>query len=121
MVEEVGRSGASAPSGHSAKPKPCSTVSAVPASVPNADFPEFVTFDVRTPSRQHSTEVTVRLKRAIRLYEDSRFSEYFRVRAIAKKRGKRQLGLHSCCTVIAEPRDWSDGVDAFTAKPQVSA
>jgi hypothetical protein len=35
-TEEVGRSGADAPSGHSAEPEPISVVSAVPASVPNA-------------------------------------------------------------------------------------
>jgi hypothetical protein len=36
MTTDDGRSGAAAPSGYSAEPEPCSTVSAVPASVPNA-------------------------------------------------------------------------------------
>jgi hypothetical protein len=36
MTIEHGRSAADAASGHSAEPEPCSTVSAVPASVPNA-------------------------------------------------------------------------------------
>lgn len=36
MRKEIGRSGAGAPSGRSAEPEPSSTVSAVPASVPNA-------------------------------------------------------------------------------------
>jgi hypothetical protein len=35
-MNEDGRSGASAPSGYSAEPEPCSTVSAVPVSIPNA-------------------------------------------------------------------------------------
>jgi hypothetical protein len=36
MATEIGRSPADAGSGHSAQPEPSSTVSAVPASVPNA-------------------------------------------------------------------------------------
>jgi hypothetical protein len=39
MTTDTGRSGADAPSGYSAEPEPCSTVSAVsavPVSIPNA-------------------------------------------------------------------------------------
>ena len=36
-MDDYGRSGAGAPSGHSAEPEPSCTVSAVPASVPNAE------------------------------------------------------------------------------------
>lgn len=36
-MEDVGRSGADAPSGHSAEPAPISVVAAQGASVPNAD------------------------------------------------------------------------------------
>lgn len=77
---------------------------------------EFVCFDVRTLSGSQRTEVTIRLKQAICLYDDERRSPYFQARAAAKRKGKKQLGLHSCCTVIAEPRDWSEGVDELTAR-----
>jgi hypothetical protein len=112
------------PSGRAGGPADLSqsSLSQPSALIPNAvEFPEFVTFDVQGPKREQSTEITVRLKRAIRLYDEARHSEYTRVRAIAKRRGKKDLGLHPCCTVTAEPRDWSDGVDSFSAKPAVSA
>lgn len=80
---------------------------------------EFVSFYIRAidedgPSQ--GTVVKIALKQPIKLYDDNPHSPYRRALARASRIAKRELGMHPCSRVLAEPDDWSDGVEEHSEK-----
>ena len=78
------------------------------------DFVEFLVRPVGK-AKTGSAFIRIRLKQPIVLYDETRHSPFVGARAVAKRRGREELGLHPCANVTAEPHDWSDGVDELSA------
>lgn len=78
---------------------------------------EFVSFYIRGTDNDGetvSTIITIPLRQPIKLYDDAPRSPYRQALVRASRAAKRELGLHPCCKVHAEPDDWSDGVETFS-------
>ena len=81
---------------------------------------DFVEFLVRHKASGQSELVRINLTRPIRLYDEN--DRGYRVaRAAARRKALRFMGQHPCSAVIAEPHDWSDGVDALSAEQKQPA
>jgi hypothetical protein len=84
--------------------------------MPDTDAPEFIQFLVRPRNGAGSTFVNIGLRKPIKLYDDAPFSPYRVARAKAWKLARVALELSPSMPMLAEPHDWSDGVDALNRK-----
>jgi hypothetical protein len=76
------------------------------------EAPEFIEFLIRPRKGTASTFIKVALREPICLYDMA--GPYRAAKARASRKGRRELELHPCSPVTAEPHDWSDGVDKLT-------